>query len=304
MGLCCGFAAVDIKFRTTTVKHASTLKPAARRRFLRELCLHNAQALTAAVEAAAAQGAGAFRANSGLLPLFTHPVVGYELDDLDADGAIRAALVQAGAVAAARGVRLSFHPDQFVVLGSASEDVVRASIDELEYQAMVGGLIGAAQLTLHGGGAAGGKEAALERFRRGLDRLSPAARALVVLENDDRVYTVADLLPVCRADGVRLVYDVHHHRCLPDGLTVLEATEAAAETWGGEEPWAHISSPSGGWTSANPRIHAEAIAPRDFPAEWLRRRMTVDVEAKDKELAVRKLRAWLDRAVRGRRPPG
>src|SRR5207248_1036870 len=134
-------------------------------------------------------------------------------------------------------VRLSFHPDQFVVPGSLSPAVSRSSLGELEHQAEMAVLVGAEQLTIHGGGAQGGKGPALDRLRAALDRLSPRGRALVVLENDDRTYTPADLLPVCRASGLRFVYDVHHHRCLPDGLDVHEATAAAIETWRGREPW-------------------------------------------------------------------
>jgi UV DNA damage endonuclease len=70
----------------------------------------------------------------------------------------------------------------------------------------------------------------LDRLWRGIERLSPRARARLALENDDRVFSVADLAPVCGATGVPLVYDVHHHRCHPDGLTVEQATELAVDT--------------------------------------------------------------------------
>src|SRR4029079_14445767 len=105
---------------------------------------------------------------------------------------------------------------------------------------------GAEQLTIHGGGAQGGKAAALERLETGLRRLSPRARQLVVLENDEPVYHVWDLLPICERLGILLVYDVHHHRCNPDSLTVERATELAAATWGTREPWGHLSTPQAG----------------------------------------------------------
>ena len=65
-----------------------------------------------------------------------------------------------------------------------------------------------------------------------------------------------------------------------------EATEGASATWRGREPWMHISSPRDGWRASNPRPHADYIDPEDFPAAWLGRRITVDVEAKAKERAV------------------
>ena len=88
---------------------------------------------------------------------------------------------------------------------------------------------------------------------------------------------------------------MHHHRCNPDTLTIEQATELAADTWGDREPWAHLSSPIMAWTmEGDHRPHADYIDPDDFPAYWLGRRMTVDIEAKAKELAVLRL----DRQVR------
>lgn len=93
------------------------------------------------------------------------------------------------------------------------------------------------------------------------------------------------------ASGIPLVYDVHHHRCLPDGLSVEEATSLAVESWGrvGREPYFHISSPIQGWDGKNPRRHADYIDAADFPQSWMKLTATIDVEAKAKEMAVMKL---------------
>jgi UV DNA damage endonuclease len=88
---------------------------------------------------------------------------------------------------------------------------------------------------------------------------------------------------------VPLVYDVHHHRCNPDGLSEEEATLEATRTWGDREPWVHLSSPKAGWSGGDPRPHADYIDPSDLPACWVGRSMTIDVEAKAKELAVLRL---------------
>ena len=90
-----------ICFRTTTVRYASTLRPAGRRAFLRTLALDNAHALAAAVDWCLAHrplGVGAFRLNSGFWPLFTHARLGYALDELDPDGAQRELLAAIGAL--------------------------------------------------------------------------------------------------------------------------------------------------------------------------------------------------------------
>jgi UV DNA damage endonuclease len=206
----------------------------------------------------------------------------------DGDEAVRR-FRACGAFARERRLRTCFHPDQFVVLNSRRPEVVDASIQELEYQAEVAEWIGADVINIHGGGAFGDKGKALDDFARGLDRLSPRVRSRLTVENDDRVYTPADLLPVCRASRIPLVYDAHHHRCNPDGRTVEETTELALATWD-REPLFHISSPIAGWDARTPERHHDFIDPADFPESWLRLDLTVEVEAKAKEAAVLRLR--------------
>jgi len=297
-GLCCQFLDAPIRFRTATHRYVWSLTPARRRAYLREIAADNAAALSAAVTACRSLGIGAFRINSQILPLGTHPRSGYTLERLDPSGAVTEAFRRAGELARAVDVRLSFHPDQFVVLNSERPEVVSSAVEELEFQAAIAELVGADTIVFHGGSGAGGVDAALDRLDRGLDRLSDRARSRAALENDDRLFTPSALLPVCRAVGIPLVYDAHHHRCHPDALSVDEATDAAAATWGGREPWTHISSPRDGWAAPNPRPHADYIDPADVPRGWLRRRMTMDVEAKEKDRAVVRLITALKRRKR------
>ena len=285
-GLCCQFLDSPISFRTATHGYAGGLDGKTRRAYLAEIAAHNVDALAAAIERCHELGIGAFRVNSQVLPLATHPITGYSLERLDPSGAIAGAFEWAGALARAYDVRLSLHPDQFVVLNSERDLVVRSAVQELEHQARIAEMIGADVIVLHGGGAAGGIDAAIERLERGLELLSPRVRERLAFENDDRSFTPRSLLPLCQRSGVPLVYDVHHHRCLGDGLLIEEATELAAKTWNGREQYAHLSSPKAGWDGPNTRAHADYIDPADFPDAWRGRTMTVDVEAKAKERAV------------------
>lgn len=291
LGLCCTFAEVPIKFRHTTAAYVLRQPVAERMPFIADIVRHNADALTKAVAWCGSHGIGAFRIANDVVPLVTHPEAGFDLESLPADALD--ALDAAAASAARADVRLSFHPDQFIVLSSIHERVVVSSLGELEHLGALCERLGVTQMTIHGGGATGGKPAALERLQRGLDRLSERARRTLVLENDDKTWTVADLLPAIRSAGLPLVYDVHHHRCNPDGLSEPEATEIATATWGGREPWFHLSSPIEGWSGPMPLRHADTIDPADVPPFWRGRTMTVDIEAKAKEKAVLALRALL-----------
>lgn len=140
---------------------------------------------------------------------------------------------------------------------------------------------------------------------RGVDRLSGRARERLALENDDRMFAPADLLPLCERQGIPFVYDVHHHRCNGDGLSERAVTTRAVASWGGRQPHFHISSPRAGWQGGDPRPHADYIDPADVPKPWVTMDLTVDVEAKAKERAVVALMAQLSaRAPRRRAAAG
>lgn len=288
-GLCCQFLEHPVTYKTTTARHLLTLDESSRTEKLSALCLHNSRMLKASLEYCADHGIRAFRVQSQIFPLKTHADCGYDVRELPDGSRIIDVLRDCGAFAAARDIRLSFHPDQFVVLNSPSDDVVARSIEDLDYQAEVAEWIGADTINIHGGGAYGDKAGALKRFVSNLNLLPRRVRARLTVENDDKIYTPRDLLGLCLDHGVPLVYDVHHHRCLPDDLSVEEATRESVRTWGGREPLFHISSPKDGWKGPEPLRHHDYIDPADFPACWSELAITVEVEAKAKELAVLKL---------------
>lgn len=292
LGLCCKFDKEPIKFLTATALHAGKLKPEERARKLAGLCLANAGALRASLEYCAANGIGSFRVNSQVLPLKTHPGLGYELGDLPGGEAIIKDFKECGALAKKLGLRLTFHPDQFILLSSPNPAVTEASVKELEYQAHVAGWVGADVINIHAGGAYGDKPAALKRAASALKKLSGAVRSRLAFENDDRSYAPADLLPFCAEHKFPFVYDAHHHRCLPDGVSVEAVTALALKTWN-REPLFHLSSPKFGWQGSDPRPHHDYIDIKDFPACWRGLDITIEVEAKAKETAIKKLRAQL-----------
>lgn len=294
LGLCCLFRDQPIKFVTTTAASIGKMKRPDALAKLSRLCLVNADALLAALQYCADNGIGCFRVNSQILPIKTHPACGYEVDDLPEHGEIVRHFKECGRFVKKHMLRTCFHPDQFVVLNSQRPEVVDSSIRELEYQAEVAEWIGADVVNIHGGGAYGDKPKALAEFARNLDRLSSRVRSRLTVENDDKTYTPADLIPICKATGIPLVYDVHHHRCNPDGLSVGQATRKALATWD-REPLFHISSPIEGWDGPKPERHHDFIDLTDFPNCWLRKKITVEVEAKAKEVAVKKLKIELER---------
>lgn len=300
LGLCCLFRNEPIRFRATTAKALLALDGPSRWKKLDELCCHNVATLRQAIETVHGLAIGAFRILSPLLPRATHPIVGYSIEELPSASHILATMADIRSRAAELDLRLSFHPDQFVVLSSPHGQVLEASIRELEHHGKLAELLGVEAINLHGGGSYGDPSAALQRFRRNFERLPEAVRRRLTVENDDRCHGPRGIMALCRDLEIPFVYDVHHHRCLPDDLSIEGATEACVESWNarGGEPWFHLSSPRGGSKQGPTRPHADYVAPADLPRSWLDLRATVDVEAKAKELAVLRLQRWLRRKGR------
>ena len=292
-GLCCIFKQQPIKFRKTTAKYLAKFPLQDQRERLSDLCLTNAQNLIKALEFCHQNNIGDFRINSQILPLKTHPDIGYDVKDLPDSDRIIKTFKACGAFSKKFNIRTTFHPDQFIILSSPNPDVVRRSIADLEYQAQVAQWVNADVINIHAGGVYGDKVSALKRLEQTIETLSDPIRKRLTLENDDKSYSPDDLLPICSAMNIPLVYDVHHHRCLPDRFSVEEATWQCIRTWD-REPLFHLSSPKNGWDSSDTRKHHDYIDINDLPESWLSMDITVEVEAKAKEVAILKLMKQLN----------
>lgn len=297
LGLCCVFLEQPIKFKKTTVTCVSKMSRDEGLNKVSQLVRHNIDALIAAITYCSENNIGCFRINSSVLPLKTHSELGYTMDQLPNGLELVEKFRWIKDYAYKAKVRLCFHPDQFVVLNSPKPEVVESSIAEIEYQAEVAEWIGADVVNIHGGGAYGDKKSALERLVENINRLSDRAKKALTLENDHNTYTPDDLLPVCKKTSVPLLYDVHHHRCHGDQYDLIEATTLAIQTWN-REPMFHISSPINGWNNPKTSEHHDYIDPLDFPSYWKdlskNTDITVEIEAKAKEVAIKKLQESLN----------
>jgi UV DNA damage endonuclease len=295
LGLCCIFKKEKISFKTTTARYLSTLKKAQKSPYdhIARIILSNIEALDKTLDYCHHHQIGSFRITSRFFPQATHPDFHYWIDDLPESREIREGLAAIKKKAKRLNIRLTFHPDQFIVLNSPNEKVVQNSIQELHYQARLSELLGADVICLHIGGVYGDKKSALERFEKNLKLLPRGVLERLALENDDISFSPQDILPLVERQKLPFIYDVHHHRCLPDGLSCEEATCRALKTWGKKEPLFHISSPK---SRKNLRVHHDYINISDFPKLWRSiGNITVEVEAKGKEIAIFKLQKDLQK---------
>jgi UV DNA damage endonuclease len=172
---------------------------------------------------------GFFRISSDLIPFASHPVCKVEWDSM-----LKEAFTMLGDYIKENNLRISMHPDQFVLLNSEKKDVLEASIRELEYHAKVldaMGLDKTAKIQIHVGGVYDNKEEAIKRFIANYKKLSEPVKSRLVIENDDNLYSLKDCLEISKAVKVPVLFDFFHHECLNNGESIVEAFELAAKTW-------------------------------------------------------------------------
>ncbi len=255
-----------------------------------------------------------YRMATALAPYASHPDLPQFHDQIAQCAPELAAI---GKLARKRDIRLSTHPGQYTVLNSERADVRAAAVAELEVQASLLDAMNLgpeAVVVLHVGSAAGGRRAGADRFLATLEALSERARARLVIENDDRSCGGADVVELARQTGLRVVFDILHHRCHdPEGIDDAAALAAALDTWPPTVvPKIHYSSPrldveerrvrSGRRIERRLvlpqlRAHADLVDPIGFE-HFLRdtargRDFDVMLEAKAKDLALLRLRGQL-----------
>lgn len=170
-----------------------------------------------------------FRIGSDIVPFASH-----EVNTFPWQAHFAADFRALGNYIKAHGMRISLHPDQFVVLNSPNPDIVQRSIAELVYQGSMLELMGldsTAKLQIHLGGLYGDREAAIARFIAVWHTLPPAVQVRVVVENDDRLFSLQDCLQLHAATGIPILFDNFHHECLNHGEPMAEALRLAATTW-------------------------------------------------------------------------
>jgi UV DNA damage endonuclease len=287
LGLVCITASDEVRYRTTTRAQLLRLAEPDQELRLHTLYRHNLTVLNQAIDFCQREGIKLYRIPSNIFPFADTPQ-GEAILQSYAQG-----LQQTGLRATEQGLRLVIHPDQFVVLNSESPTVVENSITILRTHAQILDLLGQprsawALLEIHGG-----KSGRADELVRAIQDLPEAIRTRLALENDEYAYGPAEIYAICCAAGTPMVYDAHHH-VIHDQLrsyadpTIQQMIDQARTTWPRPD-WqvAHISN---GQRAFADRAHHDLI--HDMPpayaiVPW------IEVEAKQKEVAIRKLkREW------------
>lgn len=236
-----------LNFRVTRVKDLVGLSERDRQAKLYDICVHNMRALLLVLKELRAlpEVLRMWRIGSDLLPVATHPIATKFYARQDVQTEIETMLGLVGQIARGYEIRLSFHPGQFVVLGSPNPIARENSVREFEYHAQMAWLMG--YRSWHQDGFCinvhvGGKNVDPGVWLKTVRGMSKQARDLITLENDEFCWGAIEILNHF-GEHVPLVLDVHHywlarHRYVKsEGLHI----ERIIDTWRGVRPKIHLA---------------------------------------------------------------
>lgn len=237
-----------------------------------------------------------FRISSTTVPFASHPIMSVNWQNHFSDH-----LRRIGPYMMAHDMRVNVHPGQYILLNSPREDVVERSVAELAYHADLLDLLRldtAHKIQIHTGGVYGDRDAATDRFIARYRKLPETIRARLVIENDERQFSLADNIRIHEATGIPLLFDTFHHHLFNHGESLETALATAMPTWRGHgDPMIDYSSQH---RERQPGAHTMSIDLDDFaPLATLLGGRNVDVmfEIKDKEASVLAAKAYLSQEV-------
>jgi len=207
-------------------------------------------------------------------------------------------------------IRLSFHPYSLVNLSTPDDDRAWRSTMCLAAQSRFLDALQSspeAVITLHVGEIYDELTNACDRFVRRYEQLEESIRQRLVLENDDRRFSVMEIAYIHSRCGIPLGFDWQHHQVLnPQQVPWQEALRLCIASWpAGVVPKIHFSSPRTELRSENGRIkvpawteHSDYVQPFEF-ITFLRHcaayPFDIMLECKARDLALLKLRQDLAR---------
>lgn len=202
-----------------------------------------------------------FRITSDLVPFASHPICRFNWQKH-----FRKQFEEIGSFIKEYDMRISMHPDQFIMINSIDEKVFERSLKELAYHTEVLDLLGlntSAKIQIHVGGVYGDKSRSIKRFVSRFGKLGEAIKSRLVIENDDKRYDMKDCIQIHDMTGIPVLFDLFHHKINNSGETTPEAFELFTKTWKKADglPMVDYSSQQSGKTQGK---HAETLDLNNF----------------------------------------
>lgn len=194
---------VDAKYKTCRKQNANEDN-------LKELIEHNLSVLEKMIDYNHREDIRLFRMSSDLIPFGSD----FEVNQLDWPLLFKEQFDRIGRKIKDYQIRVSMHPGQYTVLNSPNEEVVKRAIDDLTYHTLFMDslhLDSTHKIILHIGGVYQDKPSAIDRFVKVYKTLEQPIKNRLIIENDDRSYTIKEVLDISEKTGAPVVYDNLHH---------------------------------------------------------------------------------------------
>lgn len=200
-----------------------------------------------------------YRISHHIVPLASHPKVHFDyinqyLNDWE----------EIGNFIKNNNIRIDSHPDQYCVLNSTRKEVIENSFQILKFNYKIfKALKIPGKVILHVGSSVDGKEESKRRFKENFNALPPSIQKMIILENDDKVFTIVDVLELCEELKIPMVLDYHHYICHHGKEKIQDYLPRIFSTWDNTRylPKIHFSSPN---SSKERRSHSTYINLKDF----------------------------------------
>ena len=250
----------DGRFKTTTVTSAGKLTEEERLLKLKRISLENLHTVYRILQWNLKHDIFVYRVSSALIPLDGHELNVFDWAN-DEDVLFICAKIKLFVFL--NNMRISMHPDQFCVLSSHNPEVVKNSVQILNYHNVLCNLLGAKSIVLHVGSTNGGKEESMRRFINTFKTLDKDIQDKIILENDDKSYNIQDVLNICNTIKIPCCLDIHHNNCNRAENDLSQYINEIALTWKArnETPKCHLST---GNSSKTDRKHADYIDYNDY----------------------------------------
>lgn len=268
--------------------------------YVSELSLKNTEDLIRIMRWNSNNNIRMYRMSSDMFPWCSE----YEIPEIPRFESIRKNLEEAGRIATENGIRLSFHPSPYCVIGSNNPIVVEKSIKELEQHSEIMDLMGLDQthhypINIHINTANPNKIESSERFCKVFDTLPLSVKNRLVIENDDKMslFTPMDLYCMLYEKiGIPITFDYLHYKCNPDSeISEEESLRRSLSTWPeGIRPLTHYSDSRKIYEDPNSKLlsHSDWIHNK---IETYGMEFSIELEVKMKDLALLK---YIDKFVR------
>ena len=197
-----------------------------------------------------------FRITSDIVPFASHPVCRF-----DWQKHFEKQFEAIGDFIRQHEMRISMHPDPFILINPIDKKILERSHRELAYNTEILDLMGldtSAKIQIHIGGVYGDKKRSIQRFISRFEKLEKATKSRLVIENDDKRYGLKDCINIHETIGVPVLFDLFHHEINNRGETISQAFELFTQTWKERDglPMVDYSSQERGKIKGR---HAEAI---------------------------------------------